>query len=99
MRVEDNRPAIESERIAGLVHVLQRLWTYSLTTKSDEVRLYADEIAEASSRGFITTSVIPKGDVYGRLWKLTPEGLTFLYDHAQVLSSEEEEYVRTYQTR
>lgn len=99
MRVEDNRPAIESERIAGLVHVLQRLWTYSLTTKSDEVRLYADEIAEASSRGFITTSVIPKGDVYGRLWKLTPEGLTFLYDHAQVLSIEEEEYVQTYQAR
>lgn len=92
MRVEDHRSSLADERVAGLVHVLQRLWTYSLTTKSDEVRTFADEIAEASSRGFITTSVIPKGEVYGRLWKLTPEGTQFLYDHAHVLASEEMKY-------
>lgn len=94
MRVEDNRPPFADDREAGVVYVLQRLWTYSITTKSDEARSYADEIAEASSRGFITTSVIPGGTIYGRLWKLTPDGLAFLYANAEVLVKEEVEYVQ-----
>lgn len=93
MRVEDPRPPELVERVRGLVHVLQRLWTYALTTKSDEVRSFADEVAEAASRGLITTSVIPKGSIHGRLWKLTPAGLQFLYDNAEALANEEDEYV------
>lgn len=97
MRVEDRRPPNEEERTRGLVHVLQRLWTYSVTTKSDEARSYADEIAEACSRNFITTAVVPTGDVYGRLWKLTPHGLVFLFDNAQLIRDEEEDnYVQSY---
>lgn len=93
MRVEDPRPPELAERVRGLVYVLQRLWTYALTTKSDEVRSFADEVAEAASRGLITTSIIPNGSVHGRLWKLTPAGLQFLYDNAKSLEDEEADYV------
>lgn len=82
MRVEDPRPFDQAARTLELCQVLSRLWTYSMTTKSDEARLYADEIAEAASRGFITTAVAPHGSLYGRLWKLTPQGLLFLFANA-----------------
>lgn len=94
MRLEDTRPADDVGRVAGLVYVLNRLWTYALTTKADEARYYADEIAEAASRGFITTSITPGGSLHGRLWKLTPEGIAFLFDNAQCLDQEEDAYVQ-----
>ena len=76
--------------------MLHRLWTYALTTKANEVREYADEVAEAASRGFITTSIVPQGTIFGRLWKLTPEGLVFLFDHATDVASEEYRYAETH---
>jgi hypothetical protein len=97
MRVEDPRPPTQGERTAELVLVLSRLWTYSATTKSDEARIYADEIAEAASRGFITTSVAPHGTIYGRLWKLTPSGLQFLFTNAGDPSITENAYVENHQ--
>lgn len=93
---EDPRPAELRERDRALVHVLHRLWTYSLTTKSNEVRECADEVAEAASRGFITTSIVPRGSLFGRLWKLTPEGLAFLFDHATDVASEEARYAEAH---
>jgi shikimate kinase len=81
-----------------LVRILHRLWTYSLTTKSDEVRAYADEVAEAASRGFISTAIIPNGTLYGRLWKLTPSGTQFLFDHAAAVADEEDRYVQHHQS-
>jgi hypothetical protein len=65
------------------VHLLQRVWTYVVTTKSDDARAFADEIAEGSSRGFLTTQVVPHGNVHGRIWKVTPRGLTFLFAQRQ----------------
>jgi len=97
MRVEDPRPFDETARSQELVQVLSRLWTYSITTKSDEARLYADEIAEASSRGFITTSVAPNGTLYGRLWKLTPQGLDYLFTNAPDPSLAENAYAQHHQ--
>jgi hypothetical protein len=94
----DPRPAAELERDTALLLVLQKLWTYSLTTKSDDVRSYADEIAEAASRGFITTIVIPNGSLHGRLWKLTPKGTQFLWDEADRLLNEEDHYAARYTT-
>ena len=94
--LEDARPPDHGERERALVHVLHRLWTYSLTTKSNEVRDYADEIAEAASRQLITTAVVPKGNVYGRLWKLTALGTTFLYDHATEVADEEARYAEAH---
>lgn len=82
MRIDDPRPFDEEARTAELCIVLERLWTYAVTTKSDEARTYADEIAEAASRGFITTAIAPRGSLYGRIWKLTPQGLSFLFDNA-----------------
>lgn len=97
MRVEDPRPFDRGQRTTELALVLSRLWTYSVTTKSDEARLYADEIAEAASRGFITTAVAPHGTLYGRLWKLTPSGLQFLFDNAGDPSTTEIAYVQNHQ--
>lgn len=96
MNIEDLRPANQAARKSALVHVLQKLWAYPLTTKSDDARMFADDIAEAASRGFITTSTIPKGVVFGRLWKLTPEGLSFLFDNAALVKDEETRYVQAY---
>ena len=96
MRIDDPRPFDEAARTADLAQVLSRLWTYSVTTKSDEARIYADEIAEASSRGFITTAVAPHGTLFGRLWKLTPTGLSFLFDNAGCPQSVEKAYAENH---
>lgn len=87
--LEDTRPAQAEDREVTLLCLLQRVWTYAFTTKSDLARAYADEIAEAASRGFLTTSVVPGRDIHGRLWKLTPGGLQYLYDHAGSIADEE----------
>jgi hypothetical protein len=94
--LEDARPAEKRARDSVLVHLLHRLWTYSLTTKSNEVRDCADEVAEAASRGFITTAIVPHGQVFGRLWKLTPEGVSYLFDHATEVASEEARYAEAH---
>ncbi len=44
-------------------------------TKSDTARVYADAVAEAASRGFITTIF---EDAATRTWRLTPQGLAVL---------------------
>ena len=99
MITEDTRPPGEEGRTAALVHLLQRVWTYVVSTKSDDARAFADEIAEGSSRGLLTTQIVPEGKVYGRIWKLTPEGLAFLFAHPNLLSEEEVRYAETYCTR
>lgn len=85
----DTRPAHAEDREVNLLCLLQRVWTYAFTTKSDLARAYADEIAEAASRGFLTTSVVPNRDIHGRLWKVTPCGLAHLYENAGMIADEE----------
>jgi hypothetical protein len=46
-----------------------------LKTKANGSRIYADAIAEAASRGFITTLL---DDEATRYWRLTPKGLAVL---------------------
>lgn len=46
-------------------------------TKSVLSRTYADQIAECSSRGWLTV-ILPDGEV-GRFWRLTPTGLAYLH--------------------
>lgn len=92
MRIEDPRPPDRVARDGALVHLLQRLWTYSLTTKADDVRVFADEVAEAASRQFITTQIVPGGSVYGRIWKPTVAGLEFLFANRNLLTEEEVRY-------
>jgi hypothetical protein len=99
MNIEDTRPSKEEGRNEALAHCLQRVWTYVVTTKSDDAREFADEIAEGSSRGFLTTQVVPGGNVHGRIWKPTPRGLRFLFAHAHLLSDEEVRYAESYCTR
>lgn len=79
-----------------MVRVLHRLWTYSLTTKSNEVRDFADEIAEAASRQLITTAVVPGGRTFGRLWKLTPAGTALLFEKAALVADEETNYAQVH---
>lgn len=86
------------DRELNLLHLLQRVWTYAITTKSDRSREYADELAEASSRGFVTTLVaMPAAGcepVYGRLWKLTEAGLNHLTRYGyRIANQETQEYV------
>jgi hypothetical protein len=95
--IEDSRPPSEKERETNLLCLLQRVWTYAFTTKSDLARAYADEIAEGASRGFLTTSVVPGRPIHGRLWKVTPSGLQHLFDNAGTIADEEvANYVESY---
>ena len=97
MRLEDTRSPDLEGRTLELAMVLQQLWTYALTTKADLVRSHADAVAEAASRGFITTSVIPHGTLHGRLWKLTPAGLSFLFANADLIAhTQENAYVENH---
>lgn len=82
-----------------MVHLLQQVWTYHLTTKSNDARAWADEIAEAASRKHITTSIVPGGGVYGRIWKLTPAGVEFLFANSHMLSDEEVRYAEAHCNR
>lgn len=96
MKIDDPRPADTGERDAVLVSLLQKVWVYGMTTKSDDARTFADEVAEAASRGFITTTIIPGGRIFGRLWKMTPEGIAFLFTNSACLADEELAYVQAH---
>lgn len=96
MQLQDSRPGATPERDAALVHLLQRVWTYPVTTKSDDARAFADEIAEGASRHYITTEIIPHGSMWGRIWKITPDGLAFLFANSTLLTFEEIRYVEGY---
>ena len=96
MPLEDTRPGDQPGRDAILVHLLQRVWTYPITTKSNDARAFADEIAEGASRQLITTQVVPGGKTYGMIWKLTPQGVSFLWLNAGLLTDEEVSYVENY---
>lgn len=87
--VDTRAPPGQLERDISLLELLQRVWTYAFTTKSDTARDYADEVAEAASRGFLTTQVVPGKDVFGRVWKITCEGLQWLGDNASSIADRE----------
>jgi len=80
-----------------LLSLLQRVWTFSFTTKSDVARDFADEIAEGASRGFLSTEIVPGRAVYGRLWKVTSKGLSWLCANAELIADDEvRNYVQSY---
>lgn len=87
-RITDTRGAWMQDREMDIAHLLQRVWTYSFTTKSDYAREMADVVAECAARGFITTEVAPYSDLYGRLWKITLAGLKFLNTHSGAILAE-----------
>lgn len=93
MQLEDQRPPEEVERELRLLHVLQRVWTYAYSTKSDLAREFADEFAEGASRGYLTTLVAFGRQTYGRLWKLTAGGTVWLEANSErIANSEVENY-------
>lgn len=99
MEIKDPRSPDNGERFRAVLLLLQRIWTYSITTKSDQARESADVIAEASSRGLITTEVTPGSNLYGRLWKITSLGLSYLARNAATISDQEEQaYEQTHCT-
>lgn len=87
----DERSPEEIAREVNLLKLLQRVWAYAITTKSDLARDYADEIAEGSSRGFLTTQVAYGRFVYGRRWKLTVTGNRWLEAHVGTIADDEVE--------
>jgi hypothetical protein len=88
--IEDPRPPGEVEREYYLLKIIQQVWTYAVTTKSDTARTFADEIAEGLSRGYLTTRVTFGEEVFGRLLKVTASGLTFLEEKAPNRIAKEE---------
>lgn len=97
MDITDNRPPGVEAREVNLLCLLQRVWTFAFTTKSDLARAYADEIAEGSSRGFLTTTIVAGRPIHGRLWKVTPSGLAYLWANATLIAEEEvANYVESY---
>lgn len=60
----------------AMVQVLGSIWSGHVTTKSDLTRQHANEVAEAASRGWITTAILrPSRNRYGRQWRMTSTGL------------------------
>lgn len=82
-------PTEGQQREIRLLELLQRVWTYAFTTKSDTARVYADEIAEASSRGFLTSQVVPGRVLFGRLWKITSPGILWLETNSALIADSE----------
>lgn len=60
------------------VFVLYQIWARPITTKSDKAREWADTIAWATGRGYLSTEVAPWTREYGNMIKVTPKGLLFI---------------------
>jgi hypothetical protein len=58
-------------------------------TKSDLSRVFATEIAEAASRGYLTTQLPFGSQVYGVNWRCTSTGIQHLFDNAHLLDPSE----------
>lgn len=93
MRNQDKDSTDAQDHLDNL-HVLQRVHTYGISTKSDLAREYADEFAALACLGYITTLVIYGGSIYGRVWKITPMGLLYLAHHAALIIQAEEQHFR-----
>lgn len=61
-------------------HVVYRVWSLPTTLKSDYARSNAETLAWATSRGYVTTEVCPYTRDYGNIFKVTPQGLQFLWE-------------------
>lgn len=60
--------------------MLSTIWRHGVTrTKSDLSRHYATEIAEAASRGWLTSEMPFDVNRYGVHWRLTPAGIDYLF--------------------
>lgn len=59
-----------------VLDVLWHVWDCPTTTKSNIAKERADEFAIAASEGLIT---VRQGDYYGRVWRVTPRGLSLLW--------------------
>lgn len=57
--------------------IVDRAWRSPFSTKSDFARENASAVAVAAQQGLITTRIT--GDVYGSVWRVTPNGLSVLW--------------------
>lgn len=81
-----------------LLRCIQRVHSYAFSTKSDYSRQFADQLAEAACKGFVTTRVVPGQDTYGRHWKVTPLGLLHLEHWAHLIGQEEVQNYEDHET-
>ncbi|MTD92893.1 hypothetical protein GIW81_00935 [Hyphomicrobium sp. xq] len=70
-----------------LTEVLCNAWAAPYSTKSDFARAYADEIAEAACRGYLT--VRASDGEWGRVWRITPLGVTLIFPDASLPAVED----------
>lgn len=59
-------------------YVLYQVWAKPITTKSDKAREWADTIAWATARGYLSTEVAPWTREYSNIIKVTSKGLLFV---------------------
>lgn len=75
-----------SGRELEVLRALSLIWRYGVTrTKSDISRVFATEIAEAASRGWLTTEMPFDPHRYGANWRLTSAGIDYLLNQARRL--------------
>ena len=82
-------PRSVMDRKRAILTFLQHVHTYPTAIQSDLARTDAHLVAEAASRGYITTQVVPGAYEYGRYWKITGNGLLFLNMGASLIKDQE----------
>lgn len=82
-------PPIRQKHKESILTLLQHVHTYPTSIQSDLARTAAQEIAEAASRGYISTKVVPTADTFGRVWKITHTGLMYLTSNARLIADVE----------
>lgn len=61
----------------NIATVIINAYRFGFSVKSDFARKNAEYVAMAASMGLITTKVV--ANVYGREWRTTAQGLSFLH--------------------
>jgi hypothetical protein len=65
--------------------VLFRSYTHGFAVSSNYARRYSQEVAALGSMGLITTKVVRgSSPVFGRIWRITLDGMKFLSDEGIV---------------
>jgi hypothetical protein len=65
--------------------VLFRSYTHGFAVSSNYARRYSQEVAALASMGLITTKVVRGSHpVFGRIWRITLDGMKFLSDEGIV---------------
>ena len=75
----------------NLARIVIEAHRHGFSVQSDFARRNADYVGMASSMGLVSTRIV--GNAFGRMWRPTVDGLTFLQAIEVSLVDDEEEYM------